>query len=1808
MESPFVGDSEMAQRMREVDWTGTPLGPPASWPPALRTAVELLLRSQLPMYVAAGPRWSLLYNDAYAPMLGARHPDALAVAFADAWPEVWPGLQPVLADALAGKAVFQEDMPMLLARRGWPEEAWFTYSLSAIGGEDPGADGVFCACTETTAQVVGERRLRALGELAELGSATDVEAAGAAAVEVLSRYRADVPAALLYLLGDDGARLVAAEGVEPGGALAPRTVGDDGFWAPALREVVSSEHSTVVEGLATTLPEGRLPGAGPLHPGLLGGERHDERPFDAAVVLPVRIGAGESTAVLVAGVSPYLPLDEEYRAFLELVGHHLSTAVTAADAFAAQQRRAERLTELDRAKTAFFARISDEFRTPLTLVLGPVAELRDAAPLGSGLRTDLELVHRNAQRLRRMVDRLLELSRLYAGQVDPHFEPVDLAALTAGLAGMFRSAVDHAGLTLELDCQELGEPAFVDRSMWEQVVVALLARAAAVASGRITVTLGREGGSAVLRMAATDTAATPPDDGGVGPALVTELVGLLGGTVTTDPAPTGFGVAVTVPLGRHHVPPRPSGTAPDDSGPLRVVSVTEALWWLPEADAGDPQPVLVPDNPDASRILVVDDHADMRAYLMRLLGRTHRVEAVADGAAALAAAVADPPDLVLADVSLPGLSGLDLLTALRGDPRTSLVPVVLMSARAGPEAAVEGLGAGADDYLVTPFSARELRARVDGRVALGRARREAERRFRAMADSTPTLIWADGPGGQRLFVNRGWLEFTGAEPDADLGLSWQDRIHPADRAHYGRVRAAADGGPFEVEYRLRAANGHYRWVLDRGAPAEGYVGGYVGGCLDIDSRVGERERQRLLAVIGAAMDRETTVVERRQTLVRTLVDEGLVDMARFVEISDGQATDGLAIAAHTAEQEAVLRQLDVDWMQVGRMVTAGEVRQYDVDDDFILASSTDERQRELRRSVGFGTIALVPLSARGQTSGLLAVARHRDSTPFDDGDIALLADLAERAATALDNALLLEREQANRARLEVLQRATAALSASATLEQVAATAVEQFAGLARATAVMLWLLSGTGGDAVLEPADGLAPARPRIAVDEPVAPAEAARTRVPVWAEAGDPGAVDCIPLVAAGTCFGVVGLGGQPRDVRTGAARAALTVLAKLCAQALQRAGLLAAESAARRTAEEFGEVVGALSGATRLVDVAEVVLDHTARLGASSAAVLLRAGEHLDVLAARGTDAVPATARRLPLDSGHPAAQAARTGEPLWEGGRWDGSGPEAGALVAVPLALGGPTRPTGAIVLRFADGRPTFSAQERAAVLTLAGQCAQALDRARLHQAEHDVADVLQRSLLPPALPPLPRLRVAARYLPSAVGIAAGGDWYDLLPIDENRVAVVVGDVVGHGAPAAAVMGQLRSALAAYLLDGHSPAAALERLDRFARRVPGSAGSTCVCLVVDCGTGALCWASAGHPPVLLLEPAGPRYLEEGGGTVLGVAGRPPYRQAEAVIEPGSSVLLYTDGLVERRGEVLDEGQARLARAAARVRDRPPDELVSAVVDTALADGALGDAAAPDDIAVVAVRLVPGQLHGVQPAQARRLRVMRRAVEDWAAAVGLPDEVLDDLQYALGEAAANAVEHAYGNTGEGEFRYTLEHCPGPDGGVAVEVRDDGRWRPVPTDSGHRGRGVAVLHAVGKDVRIDSGDDGTTVTFRVPVPPVEAPRRPRLAAQARSAGPTSITAVPGTDPPVLRVAGDLDLDGVAAVRGVLLAATGPAGLVVDLHDTGYVSSAGVALLVELSTRVAVQGAPFALRVRAGSPVARVLDLTGLRAALPVDP
>ena len=323
---------------------------------------------------------------------------------------------------------------------------------------------------------------------------------------------------------------------------------------------------------------------------------------------------------------------------------------------------------------------------------------------------------------------------------------------------------------------------------------------------------------------------------------------------------------------------------------------------------------------------------------------------------------------------------------------------------------------------------------------------------------------------------------------------------------------------------------------------------------------------------------------------------------------------------------------------------------------------------------------------------------------------------------------------------------------------------------------------------------------------------------------------------------------------------------------------------------------------------------------------------------------------------------------------------------ANVALPLTVAG--RVVGVIGIGFAEVQ-RFSAIERAMLLAVAEQCAQALDRARLYRAERGIAETLQRSLLPAGLPDLERLALAAHYLPGAEGTQAGGDWYDVVHLEDDCVAIAVGDVVGQGPAAAAVMGQLRSALSTALLQGCQPAEALELLDRFAARLPGALASTAACLIVDATVGTVRWARAGHPPPLLVSADGQgRFLDgAGSGTVLGAPGRAPYTEGTTKIEPGATLLLYTDGLVERRGELLDDGLARVLDVAMRHASADPVRLTARLLTDVLAD-----TDQPDDVAVIAARLLPGPLSARLPADPARLSGVRRAVTAWATATGLP------------------------------------------------------------------------------------------------------------------------------------------------------------------------------------------------------------------------
>jgi DNA-binding response OmpR family regulator/signal transduction histidine kinase len=461
-----------------------------------------------------------------------------------------------------------------------------------------------------------------------------------------------------------------------------------------------------------------------------------------ALAAPLAQQGGAPYGFLVAALNRYRPLDEDYRAFVGLVAGHLAAGIAGARSYQDQQRRAEELAELDHAKTTFFSNISHEFRTPLTLIMGPVQELqRRLAGADPQVREELEVIRRNGLRLGRLVNTLLDFSRIEAGRMQASYEPADIAQVTAELASVFRSAVDRAGLAFEVDCPPLPEPVYLDRGMWEKVVLNLLSNALKFTfDGSIRIAVRAEGGQAVVTVADTgigipeqemprlferfhrieNTRSRSNEGSGIGLALVRELVELHGGTITASSTDgTGTTFTIGLPFGPGHLPASalvPAGNAATVSATADPF-VQEALRWLPGTDGtvarSDTAPPAPAGRARPERVVVADDNADMREYLARLLHTaSYQVTTVTDGQAALDAVRADPPDLVISDVMMPRLDGLGLVAAVRADARTAGVPVLLLSARAGQEASVEGLRAGADDYLVKPFERQELLARM----------------------------------------------------------------------------------------------------------------------------------------------------------------------------------------------------------------------------------------------------------------------------------------------------------------------------------------------------------------------------------------------------------------------------------------------------------------------------------------------------------------------------------------------------------------------------------------------------------------------------------------------------------------------------------------------------------------------------------------------------------------------------------------------------------------------------------------------------------------------------------------------------------------------------------------------------------------------------------------------------------------------------------------------------------------------------------------------------------------------------------------
>ncbi len=766
---PFLsGGGELGALIRAYDWTQTALGAPENWPQGLKLAIRIMLTSRQPIWIGWGDELIKFYNDPYKSIIGGKHPVALGQPARVVWREIWTEIEPLLNTAMTGtEGIFVEQQFLIMERNGFPEETYYTFSYSPIPGDDGEPGGILCANSDDTLRVVGERQLALLKELAAVSpDGRDWREACELSARALKSNQQDIPFALLYAAepGSETATLVASSGVEPGHPVAPASLSLANQSAWPVADVLKIQVPQMVRGL--TQHFGTEAPRGPWH---IAPEQ--------AVILPVSPGSETTQAVvLIAGLNPCRLFDDAYRSFLNLTAGQIGAAIGYAQAYAEERRRAEALAEIDRAKTTFFSNISHEFRTPLTLMLGPLEELlakpqreasaANAAPGGSNEIDDralIEITHRNGLRLLKLVNALLDFSRIEAGRIQSRPLPTDVAAFTAELASLFQSAIEAAGLRLEMEIPAAPVVVQLDREMWEKVVMNLLSNAYKFTFfGTIRVTVRAIEGEGVA-ISVTDTgigiaaeevprlferfhrvAGAPGrsvEGSGIGLAMVQELVKLHGGTVQVDSV-LGEGACFTVTLPRGAVPAQAEDEAVHAAMSQHARTyVDAALRWSPENEILADAPVAATQFGDttgsgaapatAARLLVVDDNADLREYMSRILRAAgHDVQLAADGQAALDAARAAPPDLVLSDVMMPRLDGFGLLRELRADPVLRDTPVLMLSARAGEESRVDGIEHGADDYLTKPFSARELLARVAGNLQLARLRRETEMKLR----------------------------------------------------------------------------------------------------------------------------------------------------------------------------------------------------------------------------------------------------------------------------------------------------------------------------------------------------------------------------------------------------------------------------------------------------------------------------------------------------------------------------------------------------------------------------------------------------------------------------------------------------------------------------------------------------------------------------------------------------------------------------------------------------------------------------------------------------------------------------------------------------------------------------------------------------------------------------------------------------------------------------------------------------------------------------------------------------------------------
>jgi PAS domain S-box-containing protein len=746
----LVGGGEMGQRIRDFDWSQTSLGPVDTWPRSLRTCVQIMLTSRQPIWIGWGRELIKLYNDPYKAIVMGKHPWALGKPASVVWKEIWKDIEPMLTKVMdESTGTYVEAQLLIMQRNGYPEETYYTFSYTPVSGDDGGTEGMICFNTDDTERIISERQLRTLTALGKTltDPKTNTEVFQRT-LETISKNSFDFPFAWLYQLNGSKARLQnhLSDKITTRVPLEIDITGNDEL-SKLCAAVTSERKIAVLENVRERI--GTTPsGAWQVAP-------------ENAIILPIaQRGQKIAYGFLVVGLNPYRLLDDKYQGFFELFADQIATSLADVHALEEERRRLEALAEIDRAKTTFFSNISHEFRTPLTLLLGPAEDLLNEHALEQSGREKAEVVFRNALRLQKLVNLLLDFSRLEAGRMEANFVPVDIVALTEDLASNFRSAIEKAGMQLIVRKESISGTVLVDVDMWEKIVLNLLSNAFKYSEqGYIEVIISQSSSDAIVSV--KDTGIGIPEDEvdkifdrfhrvqnikgrsqegtGIGLAMVKELVKLHGGTISVDSeVGKGSTFKVCIPKAAQAIAPLVSSSKKK----LQTQAyLEEAMQWVPEH-----QGMTLEESPELytgqnkRTVLLADDNADMRKYVQRLLSRDYHVIVVKDGQEALDRAVSDKPDLILTDIMMPKLNGFELLKKLKAQLSTRTIPVIFLSARAGEEARVEGIQAGADDYLTKPFSSKELLARVSNHIAIADARRRTEKEFFNLFIQSPAHI------------------------------------------------------------------------------------------------------------------------------------------------------------------------------------------------------------------------------------------------------------------------------------------------------------------------------------------------------------------------------------------------------------------------------------------------------------------------------------------------------------------------------------------------------------------------------------------------------------------------------------------------------------------------------------------------------------------------------------------------------------------------------------------------------------------------------------------------------------------------------------------------------------------------------------------------------------------------------------------------------------------------------------------------------------------------------------------------------------